>query len=112
MFNISSNKQIQSLGKMPNLHITYNANGWMIQDGEFCNSSIIIDMMDLHTQLHKIQIQALLVSVQSFVDQFSIKNLHQVHSYIDMKDPKMFPDKVKQQVKNQFETIFKGGFDS
>jgi len=52
-------------------------------------------------QLKKMQLQTLLINVQSFVDQFSIKKLDQVYEYIDMKDPQLYPEEIKERVKTE-----------
>lgn len=63
-------------------------------------------MIEQYAQLRKMQLQALLVSVQSFVDQFSIKKIDEVHAYIELKNPILFPEKIKQLAKTEFDTLF------
>ena len=52
------------------------------------------------------QLQALMVNVQSFIDQFSIRKLDQVNAFIDIKDPNLFPKEIKDIVKNEFAQKF------
>jgi len=56
--------------------------------------------------LRKMQLQALMVNVQSFIDQFSIRKLDQVNAFIDIKDPNLFPKEIKDIVKNEFAQKF------
>jgi hypothetical protein len=53
-------------------------------------------------QLRKMQLQALLVNVQSFIDQFSIKSIKPVRAYIDAKNAQIFPDEIKLLAKEEF----------
>ena len=48
------------------------------------------------------QLQTLIVNVQTFIDQFSVKKIEQVYAYIDMKDPNLFPEEIKEIAKNKF----------
>ncbi len=57
-------------------------------------------------QLRKIQLQTLLVNVQSFIDQFSIKKVEPVLAYIDSKNSKTFPEEIKIIVKEEFSKEF------
>ncbi len=56
--------------------------------------------------LRKMQLQALMVNVQSFIDQFSIRKLDQVNAFIDIKDPNLFPKEIKDIAKNEFAQKF------
>ena len=67
------------------------------------NKSIVMEFQKL--QLKKMQLQALLVNVQTFIDQFSVKKIDQVYSYIDMKDPNLFPEEIKDIAKNKFASL-------
>ncbi len=57
-------------------------------------------------QLRKMQLQALLANVQSFIDQFSIKNIEPVLAYIDSKNQKIFPEDIKVIAKEEFARDF------
>lgn len=58
-------------------------------------------------QLEKIQLQSLLVSAQSFIDQFGIRKLDQIHSYIDLRDDSLYPCSIKKRAKEIFATDFR-----
>ncbi len=53
-------------------------------------------------QLRKMQLQALLVNVQSFIHQFSIKSIKPVRTYIEGKNAQIFPNEIKLLAKEEF----------
>ena len=53
-------------------------------------------------QLRKMQLQVLLANVQSFIDEFSIKNVKPVLAYIENKNPQIFPDEIKILASEEF----------
>ena len=53
-------------------------------------------------QLRKMQLQVLMANVQSFIDQFSINRIEPIYSYIENKNPQIFPDEIKILAKEEF----------